>query len=381
MFFHHYMVSKPSIKKNSLLEHLSDFWLTSGKVVTFISLIILPLMAAIYVYVTYEIVLTHCYVNEKSVLVCPFLGFMASLLVPVEVFVFFMIILLYPPYPFPYPIEWYFQKRGFMRAVNEFKLVTRVLYIVVPLLIVFTVFTIYIHNFWLPSTTSGVPSHNITVTKTTYTLAGIAGPSHNITVTKTTSTLVGIAGPSHNITATKTTSTLAGIHYQTFIFVNYLLLFIVIAGVLKIICALARSEFWLYFAIGCFVLMQDARNDVDEMKFFIMGLNSYNSYLRRRIKLQIKDLEKVYSKIAASTIEQKNNTIGKFALFFLPGKELDNTFYPLTEISKLLETTEIDLLVEEPLINRIRGWGAAAAVIIPVAIQLIGLFTRTPLIF
>jgi hypothetical protein len=42
--------------------------------------------------------------------------------------------------------------------------------------------------------------------------------------------------------------------------------------------------------------MQDAKNEVDEMNFFVMGLNSYNSYLRRKIKLQIKDLKKVYSK-------------------------------------------------------------------------------------
>jgi hypothetical protein len=42
--------------------------------------------------------------------------------------------------------------------------------------------------------------------------------------------------------------------------------------------------------------MQDAKNEVDEMNFFLMGLNSYNSYLRRKIKLQIKDLKKVYSK-------------------------------------------------------------------------------------
>jgi len=225
-----------------------------------------------------------------------------------------MLILLYPPYPFPYPIEWYFEKRGFKRAFKEFKLVKQVLYIVVPLLIIFTVF-------------------------------GILPQFHP--------------------------------HNKTFTFVNYLLLFIVIAGLLKIVCALARSEFWLCYAIGCFVLMQDAKNEVEEMKFYIMGLKSYNSYLRRKINLQIKDLEKVHSKIAASTIEQKNIILGKFALFFLPGRELDNIFYPLIEISKILETTETDLLVEEPIINKVRGWGAAAAVIIPVAIQLIAFFNKT----
>jgi hypothetical protein len=55
--------------------------------------------------------------------------------------------------------------------------------------------------------------------------------------------------------------------------------------------------------------MQKARNEVDEMNFLVMGLNSDNSYLLRRIKLLIKDLKKVYSKIAATPIEQKNNTL------------------------------------------------------------------------
>ena len=105
-------------------------------------------------------------------------------------------------------------------------------------------------------------------------------------------------------------------HMDTFNFVKLLLLFIVISAVLKIICALARSEFWLYFSRGCFVSMQNAKNEVDEMKFFVMGLNSYNSYLRRNIKLQIRDLKKVYSRIASYPIEQKNNTLGKFACSF-----------------------------------------------------------------
>ena len=70
--------------------------------------------------------------------------------------------------------------------------------------------------------------------------------------------------------------------------------------------------------------MQKARNEVDEMNFLVMGLNSYNSYLRRKIKLPIKDLKKVYSKIAAAPIEQKNNTFGKFALFLWSGEDVDD---------------------------------------------------------
>ena len=98
--------------------------------------------------------------------------------------------------------------------------------------------------------------------------------------------------------------------------------------------------------------MQKARNELDEMNFLVMGLNSDNSYLLRKIKLLIKDLKKVYSKIAATPIEQKNNTLGKFALFLWSGEDVDDKNpYPLRELSKLLTTPETDLLIEEPLMN------------------------------
>ena len=98
--------------------------------------------------------------------------------------------------------------------------------------------------------------------------------------------------------------------------------------------------------------MQKARNELDEMDFLVMGLNSDNSYLLRKIKLLIKDLKKVYSKIAATPIEQKNNTLGKFALFLWSGEDADDkNRYPLRELSKLLTTPETDLLIEEPLMK------------------------------
>jgi hypothetical protein len=135
--------------------------------------------------------------------------------------------------------------------------------------------------------------------------------------------------------------------------------------------------------------MQNAKSEVEEMKYFVMGLNSYNSYLRKNIKLQIKDLKRVYSKIATDTIEQKNNILAKFELLFLPHddvednpvnlSELDNSLNPLRELSSLMETPETDLLIDEPLMSKVRAWVAAAAVIIPISIQIITLFSKSPL--
>jgi hypothetical protein len=333
------MVLKPSDKKISILEFLSDFWISSGKVVSTISLFILPLILVSFVYVLHEILGRYLFYDTTNNLRSNIFPQLPTIVYSFNYFiilVFLVIIIIYPPYPAPYPIKWYFKKRGFGRAVKEYKLVRQVLYLIVPLLIVFTVFGV-IHDLWIPHTRDKV--------------------------TNPLSQIALMLDP----------------HMDTFNFVKILLLFIVISGVLKIICAVARSEFWLYFARGCFALMQDAKNEVDEMKFFVMGLNSYNSYLRRKIKLQIKDVNKAYSKIAAAGIEEKNNTFGKFALFFVSDRSVeDNTLYPLRELSPLLETPETELLIEEPLMNKVRGWGAAAAVMIPVAIQIITLFNKSP---
>ena len=48
-------------------------------------------------------------------------------------------VLIYPPYPAPFSIEKYFMKRGFESAVSEFELVRKILYVAIPLLIFFTV--------------------------------------------------------------------------------------------------------------------------------------------------------------------------------------------------------------------------------------------------
>jgi hypothetical protein len=336
-------------------------------VVTAISLIILPLITAIYVYIIHEPLLPylnydrglHVYFSP-----IPLLGFFATILTPFEIIVFIIIILLFPPYPAPFPVKWYFNKRGYIRAVKEYRLVIQVLYVVVPLLIILTILGV-IHGFW-------VPNQNITATKMTAT---------NVKQT--------------NITATETmelfrqTAQIIHPHIIILNFVQYLLLFIVICAILKIIFAVARKEFWLYYARGCFVFMQNAKSEVEEMKYFVMGLNSYNSYLRKNIKLQIKDLKRVYSKIATDTIEQKNNILAKFELLFLPHddvednpvnlSELDNSLNPLRELSSLMETPETDLLIDEPLMSKVRAWVAAAAVIIPISIQIITLFSKSPL--
>lgn len=138
--------------KTTILEFLSDFWIMSGKIVTAISLLVLPLVIVGYVFITREIIMQTLYYDQNHNLqstLSPHLSHILNFFNYFQIFAFVAIILLYPPYPLPYPSEWYFLKRGFSRAVKEYQFVKNVLIVTVPILIIFTVFGI-IHDLRFP---------------------------------------------------------------------------------------------------------------------------------------------------------------------------------------------------------------------------------------
>ena len=66
------------------------------------------------------------------------------------------------------------------------------------------------------------------------------------------------------------------------------------------------------------------------MGYLIMALNSYNSYLRRYIKLEIKDIKKIYSKLATLPDNEKDTHIEKIIQSF----ESADTLEPLRYLSQ-----------------------------------------------
>ena len=85
---------------------------------------------------------------------------------------------------------------------------------------------------------------------------------------------------------------------------TYLSLWIVIAGLTKIIFHISKKEFRLNFAIGCIRFLAREEDEIDKMKYVIWGLDSYNAYLRRYLKLEIGNLKMIYSKISASPLRE-----------------------------------------------------------------------------
>jgi hypothetical protein len=52
------------------------------------------------------------------------------------------------------------------------------------------------------------------------------------------------------------------------------------------------------------------------MEFLIKGLNSYNSFLKRHVKLEINEIKKIYSKITTLPTKEKIETVNKIIQSF-----------------------------------------------------------------
>jgi|GEM_PF-3088252 len=59
------------------------------------------------------------------------------------------------------------------------------------------------------------------------------------------------------------------------------------------------------------------------MEYLIKGLNSYNSFIKEQIKLEINEIKKIYSKITILLAKEKIETVNKIILSFESGDTLD----------------------------------------------------------
>ncbi|MDQ6866357.1 MAG: hypothetical protein M3044_21330, partial [Thermoproteota archaeon] len=230
-------------------------------------------------------------------------------------------------------------------AVREYELVKKALHVAVPLLIVFTVFSV-IHD--LDYSTAKY----LTVKLINQELGGRSS----------------LHQPFHQV------STILHPHIGTFKYMNTLLVLIVTAGILKMVFAIARKDFRLYFARGCFRIVQDKMDEVEKMRYFVKGVNSYNLFLRRQIKLQINDLKSIYSKIVTSSSNVKNEAINKISKDFVDDSMEYATLEPVRYLCDLLGIQQTSMLSEQPLANKLKEYAAASAVIIPLIVQLFPIF-------
>jgi hypothetical protein len=125
----------------------------------------------------------------------------------------------------------------------------------------------------------------------------------------------------------------------------------VVGAFLKILFALAKAEFRLYFAIGCFRISQRRKDEGGKMRYLIKGLNSYNKYLKRCMNLQMEDLTKIYSKISSAPQEERKKIIESLSDFLERG---NNTLEPVRYLLTISKVPEEEFLIEQPLKQKIK---------------------------
>ncbi len=287
--------------------------LLSGFQVTIIVLIILPSAVIISHYFLTEVVIeTIDTINQNL----QYAKLSVNIFSVFQIVVFIVMIMIYPPYPAPFSIEKYFVKRGFESAVSEFELVRKILFVAVPLLIFFTVI-----NLIQPLLEQFISTQVLSII----------------------------------------TDSIVFYSARGFLFLT------VLAGLLKMVFALSRRRFRLYFAKGCLSIAKNTDDEVEKMEYLIKGLNSYNSFLKRHIKLEINEIKKIYSKITTLPSKEKMDTVNRIIQSFESGDTLE----PVRYLSSLKDNKTELFLTEEPLEQKIKLQVTYAAGIIPVILTII----------
>jgi len=293
--------------------------LLSGFQVTIIVLIILPSAVIISHYFLTEVVIEYFKsistidtINQNL----QYAKLSVNIFSVFQIVVFIVMIMIYPPYPAPFSIEKYFVKRGFESAVSEFELVRKILFVAVPLLIFFTVI-----NLIQPLLEQFISTQVLSII----------------------------------------TDSIVFYSARGFLFLT------VLAGLLKMVFALSRRRFRLYFAKGCLSIAKNTDDEVEKMEYLIKGLNSYNSFLKRHIKLEINEIKKIYSKITTLPSKEKMDTVNGIIQSFESGDTLE----PVRYLSSLKDNKTELFLTEEPLEQKIKLQVTYAAGIIPVILTII----------
>ena len=147
-------------------------------------------------------------------------------------------------------------------------------------------------------------------------------------------------------------------------------LIIIVSGTLsKIIINVVKRDFRFYYARGCFSFLIKRKDHAEKMRYLVMGINSYNKYLKKNLKLQINNIDNLHSKIISNFIIHNSMFIDSLHKTF----QTDNKLLPLRYIISFLNLETEQFLVKESLWEKIKDWGAFLVAVIPVAISIIQL--------
>lgn len=169
-------------------------------------------------------------------------------------------------------------------------------------------------------------------------------------------------------------------YYELIVFSQLGLIFVIyfvfLALTKPIVC---RKEFSYCLARKSIEISLRQIDEDKKMYYLQYGLSSYNIYLQKALRLQIKDIDRIYEKIARSSIKDKDELIVEFLNSLLYCDRLDL----VRQLGKLLPKQEstskqenVTLLIGQKLGQRIKEVGTVIIPIVTTLITIISFFFK-----
>ena len=115
-----------------------------------------------------------------------------------------------------------------------------------------------------------------------------------------------------------------------------------------------------------YLLITQKKNELEKFKYLILLLKSYNKYLERNLKIEIKDIEKIYSLILNKQNNERNQTLNNICNM-LEKDRLDLGVY----LKSLYNVPESEFYVKESLIKTLKVIGTIIVTAVPIVVSII----------
>jgi hypothetical protein len=115
-----------------------------------------------------------------------------------------------------------------------------------------------------------------------------------------------------------------------------------------------------------YLLITQKKNELEKFKYLILLLKSYNKYLERNLKIEIKDIEKIYSLILNKQNNERNQILNNICNM-LEKDRLDLGVY----LKSLYNVPESEFYVKESLIKTLKVIGTIIVTAVPIVVSII----------
>lgn len=244
--------------------------------------------------------------------------------------IFVVMLILYPAYPFVFSIENHLNKRNPKSALTEYEILKKIVYALLPLFF----FTIALRI------ASGITEDN----PLSALVVSIDEPAQSL--------FLSILGAS---------------------------LFAVASALLRISLLNGSKHFKFYLARLSFRAMAKVKDEIERVKYLVLGLGFYNKYIRGTLGLQINDLKLIYSKIIADVAVDRCYFMKELGTAF----EDNDRLKPIRCLAGLSDTKDLEhFLVKESVGKKLEEWatvlGTLASAITAVISAAVSVYPLAP---